>query len=55
MLPFVFTVHYRLRGQPPNPYMNLPCKVVLARTGKDAIHKFSKKYPKYEAVFFMKR
>lgn len=53
-LPFAYTVHYRLKTQRPNPYMNLPCKVVLARTGKDAIRKFNKRHRKYEAVFAMK-
>jgi hypothetical protein len=52
-LPFVWAVHYALKGKV-NPYMNLPWKLVLARTGAQAIHKFNKRHPKYEAVFVMK-
>lgn len=53
-LPFAYFVLYRLKGQKPNPYMNLPRKVVLARTGRDAIRKFNKRHRKYEAMFAMK-
>ena len=52
-LPFVYAVHYALKGKV-NPYMNLPWKLVLARTCGEAIQKFNKKHPKYEAVFVMK-
>lgn len=52
-LPFVYAVHYTLRGKN-NPYMNLPWKIVLARTGNDAFTKFNKRYPQYRAVHIFK-
>ena len=53
-LPFVFAVYYRLKGQPTSQYLNNPCKVVLARTGIEAIRKFNKRHRKYEALFAIK-
>lgn len=53
-LPFVWAVHYCLRKQPVNKYMNLPWKLVLARTGNDAFTKFNRRYPNYRAVHIVK-
>ena len=53
-LPFVYAVHYRLKGQRTSPYLNHPSKVVLARTAREAIRRFNKRHRKYEAVFAMK-
>lgn len=53
-LPFAYAVYYRLKGQPVSPHMNHPWKIILARTGVEAIRKFNKRYRKYEALFTMK-
>lgn len=52
-LPFVYAVHYTLRGRTAT-YENLPWKLVLACTGNDAFTKFNKRYPKYRAVHIIK-
>lgn len=52
-LPFVWAVHYALRGRTVT-YENLPWKFVLARSGNDAFAKFNKRYPKYRAVHIIK-
>lgn len=52
-LPFVYLVHYALRGRKVT-FENLPWKIVLAGNGNDAVIKFNKKYPKYRAVHIMK-
>lgn len=53
LLPFVWAVHYASRGRTVT-YENLPWKIVLARTGNDAIAKFNKRYPQYRAVHIIK-
>jgi hypothetical protein len=52
-LPFLYAVHYVFRGKTVT-YENLPWKIVLARTGNDAIAKFHKRYPRYRPVHVIK-
>lgn len=52
-LPFVYAVHYALRGKTVT-YENLPWKLVLARSCNGAYVAFSKRYPKYRPVYIFK-
>lgn len=52
-LPFVWAVHYVLRGRTVT-YENLPWKIVLARTPSDALAKFNKRYPNRRPVHIVK-
>lgn len=52
-LPFVFVVHYVLRGRQ-YKYENTPWRIVLAHSVNDAYTKFTKKYPQYRPVHIIK-
>lgn len=53
MLPFLYVVHYALRGSNVS-HENLPWKFVFARSKQEAGEKFFKKHPQYWVIRVLK-